>query len=65
MNNLQDVREVHKMWEYKFQNAAREGIDLSTGKPRSLFSLLGRIINSVTAKPAVSGGNLREEYQPV
>ena len=64
MNTLQDAREAQQMWEYKFKNAGREGIVLNCGKPRSLSSILGNIIRSITAKPVSDGSNLREEYQP-
>ena len=65
MNTLQDVREAHQMWEHKFKNAGREGIVLNCGKSRSLTSLLRRIFHRVAEKSAVSGGDLREDYQPV
>ena len=65
MNTLQDVREAHQMWEYKFKNAGREGIVLNCGKSRSLAGLLHRIFRSITEKPTGSEGNLRQDYQPV
>ena len=65
MNTLQDTREAQQMWEYKFRTASREGINLSSGKHRSLATILDSIVNKVTSKPATSAGNLREDFQPV
>jgi hypothetical protein len=65
MNNLQDVREAHQMWERKFENAGREGIVLDCGKSRSLISLLGRIFRKKPSRSATSDDRLVKDYQPV
>ena len=65
MNTLQDLREAQQMWEYKFQNAGREGIVLSDGKPRSLITVLQSIFHKIAAKLSVNKGNLRDDFQPV
>ena len=59
MNTLIDVREAQQMWEYKLKNAGHEGINLNTGKPRSLGVILGSILHTSAKKAVTSEGRVR------
>jgi hypothetical protein len=49
MSTLQEVREAHQMWEWKFENAGRESIVLRDGKSKCLFrSLLSKNASKMT-----------------
>jgi hypothetical protein len=45
MNTLQDVREAQQMWEWKFNNAGREGIVLGEGKSGGILNLLRNTVS--------------------
>ena len=60
MNTLQDAREAQQMWEYRFNNPGREGIELRNGKPRGILMILTNSVNKITAKHVTYNRNLRD-----
>ena len=58
MNTLEAVRDAQQMWEWKFQNAGRERIQLNCGKRGSLSGMLGRIFGGA-AESTASRGSVR------
>ena len=59
MFTYRDIIDAHQIWEQKFQNAGRERINLSVGKPRSLISILRYIIRKIVKKSADSRGSIK------